>query len=112
MLLTGVRLIGIHEGQGRVEVYTNGNWGTVCTNAWDDNDATVICHQLGMGDFGFAISGSTVPHSNASSLMDNVHCYGSETDIFDCQHDSSDLEYCKYTQKAGVKCSRMLLILI
>ena len=47
-----VRLQGGTSSTGRVEVCVNGTWGTLCSDFWDNNDATVVCNQLGYSPYG------------------------------------------------------------
>ena len=43
-----LRLVGgSDQYQGRVEICINNTWGTVCDNGWSNNDAMVVCAQLG-----------------------------------------------------------------
>ena len=48
-----VRLSGSTEpNEGRVEICLSGHWGVVCRDGWDNNDANVVCRQLGFSGTG------------------------------------------------------------
>jgi len=52
LLLSGQRIRlegGNNVREGRLEVYHNGVWGTVCDDFFDNVDASVACFQLGFG---------------------------------------------------------------
>ena len=47
-----IRLNGSkHVTQGLIEVYCNGEWGTICDDGFNGSTAATICYQLGYNDY-------------------------------------------------------------
>ena len=47
-----IRLLGgRYSNEGRVEVYCNGQWGTICDDGFNETDARTICKQLGYNSY-------------------------------------------------------------
>ena len=100
-----VRLVGgPTKYEGRVEVYHNDEWGTVCDNGWDLNDAQVVCHELGLGAANAARHNAFYGEGNGTIWLDNVNCVGSELMVAHCSHGEWGTQDCSHSQDAGVKC--------
>ncbi|KAG2438381.1 hypothetical protein HYH02_010836 [Chlamydomonas schloesseri] len=106
-----VRLVnGWQDGSsGRVEVYHDGQMGTVCDDGWDDDDATVVCRQLGF-DGGYAEwGGAFAPALEWQPIwMNRLECNGSEAGLADCPRwgglGSWGNHTCSHWEDAGVTC--------
>ena len=98
-----IRLVdGDFPGEGRVEVYRNGAWGTVTSYGWDSNDAAVVCRSLGYGGAGSPVWWAAFGAGTGSIMMDNVRCNGNEPSIFDCTNSAPLNDY--HSEDAGVRC--------
>ncbi|XP_060905626.1 deleted in malignant brain tumors 1 protein-like [Labrus mixtus] len=103
-----LRLAGFGSTQcsGRVEILSNGTWGTVCDDDWDLEDAEVVCRQLNCGTALSAPGSALFGEGTDPILLNNVTCSGSEWSLSDCQHSGYQNHDCEHNQHAGVVCSR------
>ncbi|CAB4031814.1 deleted in malignant brain tumors 1 -like, partial [Paramuricea clavata] len=98
-------LVLLFNLNGRVEVFYNGRWGTVCDDGWDIIDATVVCRQLGFISAVRALQGSNVPDGTGHIWLDDVSCAGHEQNLINCSHKGLGVHNCAHSEDAGVECS-------
>jgi deleted-in-malignant-brain-tumors protein 1 len=101
-----LRLVGgAGRCSGRVEVFHQEAWGTVCDDLWDLKEAEVVCRQLRCGE---AISALGKAHFGAGSgdiFLDNLQCAGVERSLGQCAHSGWSEHNCGHHEDAGVICS-------
>jgi deleted-in-malignant-brain-tumors protein 1 len=89
-------------------VLVNGAWGTVCDDSFDNNDAAVVCRELGF------VGGSPThtEHNRAGDMYgegsgdimyDQVQCTGSEASLASCTKLVNNHD-CGHHEDVGVNC--------
>ncbi|KAL3984177.1 proto-oncogene serine/threonine-protein kinase Pim-2 [Sarotherodon galilaeus] len=104
-----VRLAGgTDRCAGRVEVWKNRQWGTVCDDDWDLNDAHVVCAQLGCG-YALNVTGQAglFPPGKGPIYLDDLNCTGKEENLWSCPATQEEDQDCGHKEDAGVVCSEM-----
>ncbi|XP_045393267.1 neurotrypsin [Lemur catta] len=92
---------GSHEG--RLEVYHQGQWGTVCDDGWTELNTYVVCRQLGF-KYGKQASANHFPESTGPIWLDDVTCSGKETSFLDCSRKPWGRHDCGHREDVGVAC--------
>ncbi|XP_019411077.1 PREDICTED: neurotrypsin-like [Crocodylus porosus] len=101
-----VRLTGGNTpSEGRVEVYYNGDWGTVCDDGWTDLNAQVVCRQLGFSGPACLAGEGDYAAGLGFILLDDVGCKGTELSLLDCPHSNWGQHDCSHTEDVGIRCS-------
>ncbi|XP_037583559.1 putative DMBT1-like protein isoform X3 [Cebus imitator] len=90
---------------GRVEIFHQGAWGTVCDDLWDLNEAEVVCRQLGCGQAVSSPGEAYFGPGSGDIFLDNLQCSGVEHYLGQCAHLGWSEHNCGHHEDAGVICS-------
>lgn len=105
--MLAVRLVAgnnVSATAGRLEVFREWEYGTVCSNGFTDVDARVACRQMGLGKWGAAVPGGILGKGTGKIWMDQVACNGSEAFFEACPHSGWGVHNCTHAQDVGVFC--------
>ena len=86
-------------------MYYKEEWGTVCDDHWDLNDAHVVCIKLGFGPAIAARSRAYYGQGCGKIWLDEVRCIGTELIIEDCMRNGWGINNCAHSEDAGVQCT-------
>ena len=89
---------------GRVEVYYNGEWGTVCDDGWNTVDATVVCRQLGFYSSVTSYGSARYGQGTGPTWLTRLSCFGNESSLFECSQLSVAAKNCTHSDDAAVYC--------
>ena len=98
-----IRLVGgTTQYEGRVEVYHNGEWQTVCDDDWDIKEAQVVCRQLRYGSAESAWQEAKFGEGSGAQWEVYWYCTGIEFNLESCRTQNSK---CVHSEDASVTCS-------
>jgi hypothetical protein len=99
-----VRLAGTdRSSRGRLEVWYNDQWGTVCDDSFDAVDAQVVCRQLGLTGGTVRTNIETVDGAGPI-VLDDLECDGTEAEILECPASPIGQTNCIHGEDVGVSC--------
>ena len=100
---------GNTPNEGFIEIKgSNGIWGGICDDSWDQLDADVVCRMLGYpSSVKVYTQSSPFGHGTGSFVLDDLNCVGTEISVFNCAcpHPMPEGNHnCGNSEWAGVKC--------
>ncbi|XP_029365231.1 galectin-3-binding protein A [Echeneis naucrates] len=101
-----IRLFGSErDSEGRVEVYHDGKWGTVCDDGWDMAEAQVVCRQLHFPGAKSVVIGQDYGTAATGPIwLDDINCNGTESHLFSCGFKNWGVSDCSHKEDVGIIC--------
>ncbi|XP_044842198.1 scavenger receptor cysteine-rich type 1 protein M130-like [Mauremys mutica] len=82
--LVYLRLVSDSDCAGRLEVFYNGTWGSICSNQMSRVTAAIVCKQLNCGDGGQIASDFEYGAGSGPTWLDHVACSEQHNSLWQC----------------------------
>ena len=93
---------------GRMEIFVNGYWSTVCSDGWNRAAARTVCNQLGYKRLSNAYIGQGGVFGRGSGpILEGVQCSRTSMRICTCLLDSPPSGGCDHSKDVSVACASM-----
>ena len=122
---------------GRVEIFYNKTWGTICDDDFDMEEATVkisiskpdtninlislvhygncnlqvVCRMLGFAEATHIFKSALLGSGEGPIWLDDLDCDGSEKTLLKCRRPQFGQHDCFHSEDVGVRCSAYSVIL-
>ena len=108
-----ITLARLREGnsplEGRLEIYYQGVWRSVCTQHWTFKEAHVACRMMG---YHSALYAETIYGSFDRQVgIQDLRCKGSEKDLVGCRNNGWNLQGCQDKMYAAAICSSKYILI-
>ena len=96
---------GTGDREGRLEIYHDNQWGTICEGGFDLSDADVACRQLGFPGVEELKLSAFFGEGQGPVFLDGVECEGSEKQLAECDSNGWSQTSCLHSGDVGVVCN-------
>ena len=90
--------------EGRLEIYHSGEWGTVCDDYFQLQEAEVACKQMGFTGAEELVRGWWWT-SSKPIWLDDVDCDGTETSLSQCSNRGWGVHNCDHSEDVRMRCT-------
>ncbi|XP_074804233.1 scavenger receptor cysteine-rich type 1 protein M130-like [Natator depressus] len=92
--LMDLRLVSGSACAGRLEVFYNGTWGSVCNSPMDAVTRALICKHLDCGDKGTLLKEFTHGSGSGPTWVDGIRCNKQHSSLWQCPSDPWNQQSC------------------
>ena len=100
--------------EGRLEIYYNGAWETICDDYWTKDNADVACRALGfvasVEDYNRYRTAYFAPGTEEQEIvLDDLNCNGDESGLLECPsgQPGPGIHNCHHSEDVGLRCLKV-----